>query len=1130
MVLNNNIQYCLSRIGVLIACIFFLSYAKVYPQISKEDTSINLNSFNERGLLRIRNYTTHEYDARAQNWAIVQDKRGVMYFGNNDGILEYDGFEWRKIILPSECDVRSLCINEDGVIFVGGVDDIGYLRPNLTGQLGFVSLLNNLDQSDKDFGEIWTCYSTPEGIYFQTSKRIFRWDGKDFKVWVLNSSNSEDRFHKMFYINNTVYVRHRGEGMKKIFDDRLVMIQGGELFKDQDVYFMIPYDSNKILMNTTDHGLYIMDPTPIDYFPKDRLNPKYVNVITPFRTEADQFFIDNKVYNCVLLGNNIFAVGTEGTGMIIIDGEGKVLHHLNKMTGLQDASIYYQYLDVQNNLWLALGNGIAKVAEINSPITYFDDRLGLEGTIQSAVRHNGILYVATLSGTYYLENNETSNFNVTENNFTKIKNFMPSGFKRIPEINSQCWDFVSIENEETTSLLVASNKGIYQIDEHQNASIIAVYDLWRMCHSDADPNRVFVGATDGIGSLYFLDGNWIDEGHILGISEDIHKICEDKDGHLWLTAYGKLFEVIITGVNDSKYWDKIDIILHDSLHGLPKVLAYGYNVNNKIIFASNEGVYEYKEGRFVRSGDLGGRFLDNTHIIHRFSEDYIGNYWMETIDRDDFSYEIGYVQSDSSDSNGWMSTPFNLISDDIVHSIYHDFGGITWLGGSGGMYRYDMSKSKSYSNTYTCLIRKVIIGKDSLAFGGTFYNEDSILINNQPDYFIPILGHKNNSLTFLYAAPSFEDDASLVYRFYLEGFNNGWTDWDKETKANYTNLSEGDYKFRVKAKNIYNNESLETVFSFTILPPWYRTIWAYIGYMMAFVSFVYISIIISTRSLQRIIKQKTAEVVKQKDEIEMKNKDITDSINYAQKIQEAILPSETDIALHLPNNFILFKPKDIVSGDFYWFSKKEEKAFIAAADCTGHGVPGAFMSMIGNSLLNEIVNDNGVNEPAKILQELKEGVIKSLKQTGEAGKQKDGMDIALCAFDFKNNILEFSGAYNPLIRIRDGILEETRSDRMPIGIYSDDGGKVFTNHKFEMEKGDVYYFYTDGFVDQFGGPKGKKYMGKRFKKLLLEIHGQPMTKQKEKLNEVVEGWKAYESKDGGVYEQMDDILVIGVKV
>jgi serine phosphatase RsbU (regulator of sigma subunit) len=186
--------------------------------------------------------------------------------------------------------------------------------------------------------------------------------------------------------------------------------------------------------------------------------------------------------------------------------------------------------------------------------------------------------------------------------------------------------------------------------------------------------------------------------------------------------------------------------------------------------------------------------------------------------------------------------------------------------------------------------------------------------------------------------------------------------------------------------------------------------------------------------------------------------------------------------------------------------------------------------MIGNSLLNEIVNEKGATEPADILQKLKEGVIKSLSQTGEAGTQKDGMDIALCAFDMANLKLEFSGAYNPLFRIRNGELEETRSDRMPIGVYSDDGGKVFTNYPMDMEKGDMYYFFTDGFVDQFGGPKGKKFMGKRFKALLMELHQLPMNEQSRKLDEVIEDWKAHVMGDGNTYEQMDDILIIGVRV
>ncbi|HHZ64828.1 MAG TPA: serine/threonine protein phosphatase, partial [Flavobacteriales bacterium] len=174
--------------------------------------------------------------------------------------------------------------------------------------------------------------------------------------------------------------------------------------------------------------------------------------------------------------------------------------------------------------------------------------------------------------------------------------------------------------------------------------------------------------------------------------------------------------------------------------------------------------------------------------------------------------------------------------------------------------------------------------------------------------------------------------------------------------------------------------------------------------------------------------------------------------------------------------------------------------------------------------------EQGVTQPAQIIQLLKMAVIKSLKQTGEAGTQKDGMDIAMVAFDTEKMKLEFAGAYNPLFRIRNGELEETRADRMPIGIYSDDGGKVFTNYPMDMEKGDMYFFFTDGFVDQFGGPKGKKFMNKRFKSLLMDIHLQPMEEQKAKLDEVIEDWKAHIDGYGNHYEQMDDILIIGVRV
>ena len=260
-----------------------------------------------------------------------------------------------------------------------------------------------------------------------------------------------------------------------------------------------------------------------------------------------------------------------------------------------------------------------------------------------------------------------------------------------------------------------------------------------------------------------------------------------------------------------------------------------------------------------------------------------------------------------------------------------------------------------------------------------------------------------------------------------------------------------------------------------------------------------------------------------------KNKEITDSILYAKYIQEALLPLMEEIMDKLPNSFILFKPKDIVSGDFYWFanvSRDDARSYIiAAVDCTGHGVPGAFMSMLGNAYLSEIVNEKGITKPSDILEALRDDIIKSLKQKAGIGESKDGMDIALCNLEFLAGQagikLQYAGANNPLFIVRNGELMETMADRQPIGIYVE--SKPFTNHTIDLQKGDAIYIFSDGYFDQFGGPQAKKFMIKRFKQLLLSIQDKNMQQQKEHLDKTIEDWKGNEG-------QVDDILVIGIKV
>jgi len=257
-------------------------------------------------------------------------------------------------------------------------------------------------------------------------------------------------------------------------------------------------------------------------------------------------------------------------------------------------------------------------------------------------------------------------------------------------------------------------------------------------------------------------------------------------------------------------------------------------------------------------------------------------------------------------------------------------------------------------------------------------------------------------------------------------------------------------------------------------------------------------------------------------EIEEQKKHVEDSIHYARRIQNAILPPDEFVTKLLPDSFVLYKPKDIVSGDFYWMANKDGIAIVAAVDCTGHGVPGAFMSIVGNNQLNYAVNVENAIRPDHILNALNEGVTKSLRQTRLTSSVKDGMDIALITIDFESAKLNYAGGYNPLFIVRDGELIQMKADKFPIGGYMGEALKNFTNNEFDLLKGDILYLFSDGYADQFGGTNDSKFMIRRFRELLMKIHQEPMNEQKEILSQIHDDWR-------GTSVQIDDILVIGIR-
>jgi serine phosphatase RsbU (regulator of sigma subunit) len=258
----------------------------------------------------------------------------------------------------------------------------------------------------------------------------------------------------------------------------------------------------------------------------------------------------------------------------------------------------------------------------------------------------------------------------------------------------------------------------------------------------------------------------------------------------------------------------------------------------------------------------------------------------------------------------------------------------------------------------------------------------------------------------------------------------------------------------------------------------------------------------------------------QRDQISAQKKEITDSIYYAERIQRSLLPPANILKMILPEHFILFKPRDIVSGDFYWVTEKTNKIYLAAVDCTGHGVPGAFMSMLGISFLNEILNKSEETGPEEILNQLRKYIIKALKQVGQQGESKDGMDMSIVVFDKTQKSLSFAGANNPLYFFRNGELKEIKGDKMPVGIH--EKMNSFTCHSFDILRGDTFYIFSDGYADQFGGPRAKKFMYSNFKTLLQTLQTKSMREQAKILEDTIEAWK-------GDIDQIDDIVVIGIR-
>ncbi len=389
----------------------------------------------------------------------------------------------------------------------------------------------------------------------------------------------------------------------------------------------------------------------------------------------------------------------------------------------------------------------------------------------------------------------------------------------------------------------------------------------------------------------------------------------------------------------------------------------------------------------------------------------------------------------------------------------------------------------------------------------------------------------HNFLNIHFAAVEFTQPEKNKYKYILENLEDEWHDLNNQNTINYTSLPSGTYTLKIIGANNDGVWGHERILTIIVETPFWKTIWAFFVYLFLFVILLFLFIESRTKKLKLANKVLTAqqksafEISKQKEELAVKNKSITDSITYAKRIQWAIMPSRAKFKQLLPNSFILYMPKDIVSGDFYWITEIQDKIFIAAVDCTGHGVPGAFMSIIGYDLLRNITKERKIHKPSEILDYLNKALIELLtkNQMEDDTTVKDGMDISMCVLHKSKGILEYSGAYNPLYIVRNNKIISIKGDRFSVGLGNEHEDVPFKNHIVKIQPGDTFYIFSDGYVDQFGGPLRKKMKYLRFRHLLLSIHNLPFMKQNRQLKDFFLNWK-------GDLEQVDDILIIGFNV
>lgn len=814
---------------------------------------------------------------------------------------------------------------------------------------------------------------------------------------------------------------------------------------------------------------------------------------------------------------------------------------LNNEKGLSDNIVHNLYQAHDTKLWIGTKNGLC-VYDYDTVLIVKNEGLATANILGIWEDNMNRLWVASESNLYV---NKNGNFEKTS---------FPLFRKRV---------FCSTKYEE--QIFLGTNKGViiqknekfYEFEFNDQVGKYSIRDI----AVDEQGNYWLATGKEG---LINISGNTIqilneENGFVSNIVDVL--LC-DSYNNIWIGTEGKGV-IKFDGSSYTHYTDR---------NGMnnTSVLSLLEDKEQNIWVGGRNGIVMFNPNNpFIHYPNAN---KSSKESVFGMTEDRKGNFWFTTYGNGISKYDGNkFTYFDESDG----------IGDNRFFDVIEDSPGDLWFASLIGVSKYIPGIEKKNTEPPATHITSI-----DLFYKETSWEQYSDSLGYRG---LPVslnLPQNKNHLTFQYTGICFTNPAKVRYKFKLEGLDEHWSPVTSKREAVYANIPPGDYVFNVKAMNndgVWNSNP--TKFAFSVQPPFWQTtifIMASIVFLLLSV-FIYIRLRIRNlrKSKQRLayrVQERTKELLIQKKEIEEKNeelgqvneelnaqkaeiiaqrdlvetqkntlertyKQVTDSILYAEKIQRAVMPSEEYLDSLFPGHFVFYKPLHIVSGDFYWVIKKEHMLLFAVADCTGHGVPGGFMSMLGVALITDIVNKPYVNHPDIALNQLRENIIRSLRQKGITGEQKDGMDIALCALNTQNMELEYAGANNPIylstnldsakkmhsdypskIKIHyynTCTLVEIIPDKMPIAIFENMNN--FSRITLQLQKDDMLYLFSDGYLDQFGGPKSRKYTRDSFKELIASVTNENTNKQLHTIEGAFFEWK-------GTHKQVDDILVMGIRV